>query len=48
MAWALIASYYFIWGDETAHPTSYIDESGWVPDGAYTHITTEESPSSEE
>lgn len=49
MAWAFIASYYFVWrGDEIAEP-SYIDESGWVPDGAYTQIIqTEESPSAEE
>lgn len=35
LTWICVASYYFGWGANEETVTCPIDDSGWVPDGAY-------------
>ena len=43
LLWIFFTSYYF-WGVQETTVTSPIDESGWVPDGAFTNEIMQAQP----
>jgi len=49
LTWIFLASYYFGWGaNEASISLVTIDESGWVPDGAFSRELTQNSEVAED
>lgn len=43
ITYAVVSSYYFVWGENEETVTDPVDETGWVPDGAFAGML-DESP----